>query len=226
MQVCNDLNLRGDDTIARVGDKVNARYREVVRRLGMNVYTRVEVDIQLEGGTQDQIYDLDDPVIGRIVALYYTPDPTTSNPNPKAKMLDELTFEEMKEVVPTTDTPRRWCKVRVGSNWTQFKTDSTVPNGATLTVEGEEVPSVLEGDAEPQFESLYHDILVYGAKADELSKQKDASARAAATDWNNKFTLELNNLALKQALMAGGVIKQGKHAVVTNRLARCGPLGR
>jgi hypothetical protein len=221
-QICQDLNLRGPETLDRVGQKVNARYREVLRRLGMNVYLRTEVDINLSAGTQDQIYDLDDPTLGRLVALYWAPDATTENPNPRKKMLDELTYEEMKEVIPSTDIPRRWCKVRVGNNWTQFKVDSTIPDGATVTVEGEEYPTVLEGDAEPSFENIYHDLLVFGGKADELFKSKDTIARATAKDWEAKFTEGLNALALRQTLMAGGVIKQGKHANYRNPLARRG----
>jgi hypothetical protein len=223
-QVCKDLNLNGDLTLVRVGDKVNARYRQVLRRLGMNVYSRTEVDIDLAAGTQDQIYDLDEPTLGRLVALYWAPAATADVPTPRPQMLDELTFEEMKEVIPTTDRPRRWCKTRVGNNWTQFKIDSTVPDGATVTIEGEEVPSLLEDDASPQFEEVFHDILVYGAKADEYAKQKTADARANAKEFNDLFDKTLNELALRQTLMAGGVIKQGKYASYPNRLARCGPL--
>jgi hypothetical protein len=221
-QICLDLNLRGPETLERVGQKVNGRYREILRRLGMNVYSRTEVDINLSAGTQDQIYDLDDPTLGRLVALFWAPTPTDSNPNPRPIMLDELTYEEMKEVIPSTDRPRRWAKVRVGNNWTQFKIDSTIPDGATVTVEGEEVPTVLEGDASPQFEEIYHDLLVFGGKADELYKSKDPTARALAKDWDAKFTGGLNELALRQTLMAGGVIKQGKHANYRNPLARRG----
>lgn len=185
----------------------------------MNVYSRTEVEVALAPG-QDQIYDLDTPTLGRLVALYWAPDPTDSNPNPRPKMLDELTFEEMREVVPTTDRPRSWAKTRVGNNWTEFKVDTTA--GGNVTIEGEEIPSVLESDAEPQFESVYHDLLVYGAKADELLKQKTAEARAAGKEWADKFTSELNALALRQTLMAGGVIKQGKYANFRNPLARRG----
>lgn len=223
-QVSNDLNLRGPETLDRIGQKVNARYREVLRRLGMNVYSRTEVQVDLQAGSQDQIYDLDDPVLGRLVALYWAPDATDDNPTPRPTMLDELTFEEMKEVVPTTDRPRKWCKTRVGNNWTEFKIDSTIPDGASVVIEGEEVPTVLESDAEPQFESIYHDILVYGAKADEFIKMKTADARANAKTFDDLFNKTMGELALRQTLMAGGVIKQGKHANYRNLLARSGPL--
>lgn len=221
-QICNDLNLRGPETLDRVGQKVNTRYREVMRSLGMNVYLRTEVDINLEANTRDQIYDLDTPTLGRLVALYWTP--TDGGANPRPSMLDELTFEEMKERIPTTDRPRAWCKTRVGNNFTIFRIDSTIPNGATVTVEGEEVPSVLEDDNAPQFEEIFHDILVYGGKADEFAKQKTADARALSKEFDDKFNRALGELRLRQTLMAGGVIKQGKLAVYNNPLARRGPL--
>lgn len=223
-EVCNDLNLRGPDTEARVGKKINARYRQVMRRLGMNVYSRTEVQVDLQANSLDQIYDLDTPTLGRLVALYWAPDPTDGVPTPRPQMLDELTFEEMKERVPTVDRPRAWAKTRVGNNWTEFKIDSTIPNGASVVIEGEEVPSELEYEAEPQFESVYHDILVYGAKADEFAKQKTADARANAKEFNDLFDKTMGELALRQTLMAGGVIKQGKLAAYNNPLARRGPL--
>lgn len=223
-RVCRDLNLRGDETLDRVGESVNQAYKEVLRSLGMNVYLRVEVDVDLEGGTQDQLYDLDDPVLGRLVALYYKPAATATNPNPQAKMIDEITYAEMKEVVPTTDDqPRKWCKVRVGANFTLFKIDSTIPNGCTVTVEGEEFPTVLEGDIQPAFEGLYHDMLVDGAKAAEYGRQKDANARALSKELSDKFKASIGELKLRQTLMQAGIIKQGKHANYGSRLTRRGP---
>lgn len=204
--------LRGPETFERVGTKVNARYRQVLRRLGMNVYLRTEVDVDLIANSRDQVYDLTEPTLGRIVALYWTPDATDNVPQPTPVMLEELTYEEMKERIPTTDRPRAWAKLRVGANITYFKIDSSIPDGATVTVEGEEFPSELEGDIEPGFEAIYHDILVVGAKADELMKQKDASSQAAGKKFEADFMEMLNALALRQTLMAGGVIKQGKHS--------------
>lgn len=222
--VARDLNLRGDETLTRIGASVNHRHRRILRALGMNVYSRIEVDVDLAAGTQDQIYDLDDPVLCRLVALYYKPAATATNPNPKSTMLDELTFEEMKEVVPTEDdVPQSWCKVRVGANWTQFKIDSTIPNGATVTVEGEEVPSQLEGDMPPYFDENFHEMLVVGAKADECARMKTPEGRALAKDFNADFDNSLGELRLKQTLMAGGLIRQGKHGKYTNPLVRSGP---
>lgn len=218
------MNLRGEDTYQRIGRTVNNKHREVLRALGMNVYSRKEVDIDLEAGSQDQIYDLDTPTLSRLVALYWTPDATDTNPNPKHVMLDELTFEEMKGVIPTTDRPRRWCKTRVGANWTQFKIDSSIPDGASLTVEGEEVPSQLEGEMQPYFDENFHDMLVDGAKSVEYARQKTADARANAKEYGDKFDRALGELRLKQTLMAGGLIRQGKHSnEFGNTLARRGP---
>jgi hypothetical protein len=217
------MNLRGDDTLLRVGESVNQSYLQVLRSIGMNVYSRVEVDVDLEAGTQDQLYDLDDPTLGRLVAIFWKPDATDDNPNPRPVMLDELTFEEMKEVVPTTDRPRKWAKVRVGNNFTQFKIDSTIPDGATVTIEGEEMPTELEGDMEPQFEGIYHHILVDGAEAEEYGRQRTAEARAAAQKKEMAFDKGLGELRLRQTLMAGGLIRQGKYSNYPNRLARRGP---
>lgn len=221
--ICRDLNLRGDETLVRVGNRVNHGYRKIMRGLGMNVYSRTEVDITLAEDTQDQLYDYDDPVLGRIVALYWAPTPTADQPTPKPVMLDEMTYEEMKEVIPTTDRPRKWCKVRVGANWTQFKVDTTAGNSdGTVTIEGEEIPSQLEGDAEPQFDENFHEMLIDYGKAGEFARMKTAEGRAAAKDCMDTFDTALGELRLKQTLMAGGVIKQGKHATYRNPLARRG----
>jgi hypothetical protein len=223
-RVCLDLNLRGDETVQRVGKAVNKAYLEVLRALGMNVYTRTEVDVQLAANSQDQIYDLDNPTLGRLVALFWTPTATSTNPNPRPQMIDEITYEEMKTVIPTTaDRPMKWCKVRVGANWTQFKIDSTIPNGCTVTIEGEEMPTELEGDMQPGFEGLYHPMLVDGAEAEEYARIKTTEARAMATAKKNDFEKAIGELRLRQTLMAAGVIKQGKYGNYVNRLARRGP---
>jgi hypothetical protein len=77
---------------------------------------------------------------------------------------------------------------------------------------GEEVASELADEAEPQFEGYYHDMLVVGAKADMLMKQKDAQSQAAAKSFQAEFLEFMGKLRLRQTLMAAGLIKQGKHS--------------
>lgn len=218
-QVCTDLGITAPDSIDRVGSHVNNRYKNVLSDLGMNDFSRVEVEVTLEGNTREQEYASDDPRIERIVAIYkrVTTSDTGTGSDDNWVALDQLTYNEMKEEVPSEGEPTSWAKKRVGSGSTIFLIDSTIPNGYNVLIEGEETASELEGDTEPAFNTMFHDLLVFGAKADEYDKMKDAASQALSKKFETKFTTQMNKLRLKTTMMAYGNIIQGKHPRTASR---------
>jgi hypothetical protein len=204
--IAKDLKLTSDDARASIGVHVNRRYRRVTAFLAMNVFRRVDVDFACTPGTQQQTIQ---PVvfpeflgIERITGIFYQVSATSS-----ATPLDEITYDEMKTEVPTLGIPTKWAKKRMGSNYTDFVINSTVPNGLTLQIEGEECASDLADDVEPAFSESYHDILIFGAKADQLRKlEKQLLARDMEADYDRV----LKELALHISVGAFLTLQQNK----------------
>lgn len=203
--VALDLNITDATSITRIGTHVNRRYRKVLRRLGVEVFSRVEFDFTCTPSTQTQtVADNNDPVITRIINIFYEVDANT-----RPRKLEEITYDEMKAKVPTEDIPIYWAKKRLGSDTATFMIDSTIPDGLTLVLECEETKSTLSGSDVPNFFEEFHEILVIGAKIDELlKKDKPTLARV----FKDEFDETLNELALKAVIGASMDIVQNKRA--------------
>lgn len=208
--VKSDLNLTQAVSIARIGGHVNRRYRKVMRRLGLNVFSRAEFDFDCLDGSQEQTVDANnDIVIERIVSIFYQIPFAPGDIPTRARALDEITYDEMRTVVPMDgDAPRRWAKKKMGSTEVTFLLD-TIPSDLTIILECESVKSELSGNDEPEFFESFHELLVDGAKADELRKlEKPALAR----DFEVAFKEALDELALKAVLAAHMDVVQNKNA--------------
>lgn len=231
--IATDLNITAPTSLDRIGTHVNRRYRRVMNALGMNDVSRVEVEFALTAGQQDQLYDLSDPTIERIVSIWRPSDPT-NNPSVYDKPLDFITFDEMKATVPTEDDPTLWTKVRVDSGSTAFRINSTIPNGFTVVIVGEEQTLDLDGAQIPAFPEAFHDMLVLGAKSDELRKMKDAASVSLARELEGNaqnpaatpgtFYGMLAELKLKMSLASFGNIVQGKYGATARKPSTRGSL--
>lgn len=219
--IATDLNIVAQSSLDRIGNHVNRRYRQVLNALGMNDVSRVENEFVLTAGQQDQLYDLDSPVIERIVSLWRVGD-ATNNPGVYSVSLDQISYDEMRSEVPTEGDPTKWCKVRVTDSATFFRINSTIPDGYTLLVSGEEQTTDLDDEQSPAFPEAFHDILVLGGKVDELRKIKDSTSLSLASQLEGNmanpsatpgtFYGMLAELKLKLALAPFQTIVQGKYA--------------
>lgn len=208
-----DLNIATTNTVSftRIGTHVNRRYRQVMRRLGMNVFSRGEFDFDCVPGTALQtIPDDNDPVITRVVSVFYQADATT-----RPRALIELSYDEIKQMVPTTDIPTHWAPQKMGSDTVTFRINSTVPDGLTLIIEAELSKSTLAGSDVPEFSEEFHEILVKGGKADELLKMEKPTLSRVLKD---EFIEDLNELSLKAVIGAHADIVQNKYGANRRRL--------
>jgi hypothetical protein len=218
-KVARDLNLTSAEAIDRIGQNVNRRYRRVMNGLGINEASRAETSFALAANQQDQSYDLDNPTLQRIVSIWRKGDSTSTV---YSVPLEEISYDEMQATVPTEDDPTKWCKVNVYNGRTDFRINSTIPDGFTVFVSGESLTLDLEGQLEPAFPEAYHDILWMGAKADELRKLKDAASLAVAKElegnaqepWLTPYSYNglLAELRLKNTLSPFVTVVQGKYA--------------
>jgi len=201
-----DLKLSSDTARDLVGQSVNTRYRQIMRRLGLDVYRRVEFDFDCTAGQQEQTIPAgNDPEIVRIKAIYTQVDETT-----RALPLDYVDYDEMKQTVPMSGgTPTKWTRKRINGAEQIFLTDSLDPG--TVVIEGEEMLSELETGDEPPFNVDFHELLIFGGKADYLTNMEKPQP-AMAKGYETKFADGLNELALKAVIAAHADIMQNRKA--------------
>jgi hypothetical protein len=216
--VALDLNIATTKTesITRIGTHVNRRYRVIMRRLGLNVFSRAEFDFDCTQSTNLQTVAADnDPIITRIVSIFYHTPATVDDPNPRARALDQISADEMRTTLATNDIPTKWCRFKEGSDTVTFKLDSMVPDPLTLVLECELSKSTLSGTDVPDFSEEFHELLVIGAKGDELRKmEKPTLAREFLKDFEDG----MNELSLKAVIGAHQDILQNKYGANRRRL--------
>lgn len=198
-EVCENLNLTDPVAIARVGRRVNRRYRRVTTSIGMISTRRLAYSFSVTPLTRDQT------ITGEKVLSIKIPTQT--------RPLDKITFAEMTEKMPGTDNPTCWATMNNFSGTEVVRFDSTMNDGLDLDVEVETTGTTLSGVMEPAFPESWHDILVFGAQADEYSKKTQALAAKKNEDDYERVLADLRlHLAVSgwQDIVSGQMNKNGQ----------------
>lgn len=171
--ICDRLNLTDADAITRVGKHVNRRYRRVKTSIGVrDEVSRVTSAYVPSVGTRLQTITS----VEKVIAVFTELSPTDP--------LDQLTYEEMQERTPGTGNPTCWSVKRSGASSVTLYFDSDFTDADDLIIIADETNTTLSGTTEPAFPESFHDILVFGATADELRKKdKLQMARDAEGDY-------------------------------------------
>lgn len=170
--VCERAGLTTTDAITRVGKRVNRGYRRVTADIGMTVTRRQWNSFTPTALTRDQTVSNCERVLS--VKLPAMTD-----------CLDEVTYDEMIVLIPTTGDPSKWAVKTMGATSVVLTFDSTLDSAPDMLVEVEQNLATLSGSQVPAFPESFHDILVFEALGDELRKKKDyvgakdADAKAA-----------------------------------------------
>lgn len=197
--VCDRLNFTDPTAIARVGVHVNRRYRRVTSSIGLaGVSRRVILTHTPAPGTRVQTIT----TVEKVTAVFTEANPT--------KALEELTYDEMQMRVPTDGEARAWAVKRVGASSVILYFDTTFSDSGDLIIEAEESATTLSGTTEPAFPESYHDILVFGALADEYRKKEKIPL---ARDAENDYERVLSELRLHIAVSGYKDIVHGKENV-------------
>lgn len=174
---------------------VNRRYKRVSASIGMRDSRRVILEFDVELGSRTQTVTGIEKIIG-----------ITDNTDTVPRPLGEVTYEQMVQTILRTDRVESYAIVRHGARQVSFLMDFEPLVDLTLDVEAEEIATSLADDMEPSFPESFHDVLVFGALADEYRKSdKIAQARDAELD----FQRVLGELRLKLACSAFRDIQQG-----------------
>lgn len=204
--VADELNLSNPEAISRIGKELNIRYKQVTSSIGLITSRRVTVSQSATIGDRTITFT----GVERLDTVYYTLVGT--NNIPKNKILDEVTNDEMLDLNPGPGTgfPRKYC-INTFSPTSVTVTVDAIPTDPVYTLYASGLAGVgsLTGTASPQFPESFHDILIYGIKADEFIRKEKAQL---AADAETKFQNRLSDLRMFIAKSAYSDIHRGKHA--------------
>jgi hypothetical protein len=189
-KVMQKLNLTSADAKARIGERVNELYRTVTTSIGLQTSRLKEKEVSLDptavGSTLPYV-----TVVG--LEKVFTVRLHIAGQRPK--LLNMLAYDDIKSTqsdsVPNQN-PLNWAEFRVGANTVTILLDAFPSTQAfILEFEGLEIADTLSGSMTPAFPESFHDLLVEGAKAEELYKMEKPSLAQMAEE---KFKQRMSDL--------------------------------
>jgi hypothetical protein len=168
-EITEDLNLSSSTAVARVGREINIRYRGIVSSIGLKT-SKPGTNTQASVGGTNEITFTGLNMVTRV-------EDFTGG---VVRELKEVTWDEIRELtLPSSNTPIRWALKTVGSITVVVAFDVAFTSAAvSLRADGFTPMTTLSGSTEPIFPQDFHDILVWGVKADEYMKmEKPAMAK-------------------------------------------------
>lgn len=203
------LNLTSDDAETRIGVFINQKYKEVTTSIGLITSRRVTSSITVDPTDTVTFPDLPQLTIGfmeKVNRIYRTTDATGTV---GVNVLPQLSVDELTAYPTLNGLPRNWAVYRMGAGEVTIVLDG-VPTTSTfvLNIEGYDLAETLADDAEPFIPTDFHDILIEGAKTEELLKMEKANLASIA---EAKFTSRLSDLKMFIAKSAFQDIAQGKN---------------
>ncbi len=193
-EVCEDLAITATASVARVGREINIRYRGIVSSLGLK-NSMFGSNTQASVAATNEITFTSLNKITRVVNLTAGSGVTAT-----VQELKEVTWDEIREMtIPNSNSPTKWASKTIGSITVVVAFDVAFTSTAvSLRADGFAPTTTLSGSTEPIFPQNFHDILVWGVKADEYMKMekpalaKYCEAKAAARTSELRLFLATN----------------------------------
>lgn len=167
-RVASRLNLSAPVTLLRIGNHVNERYGRLSASVGLSNVTRTLV-------TSSSVIGSDLVTFSGIERIYTVLDPAFT----PARPLGEVTEDQLRNMPRGTDPPRLFAVRLTGATSVQVRLNAIAATVFPLYADGDADVSTLSGTDVPAFPSKFHDVLVYGALANELEHMEkyDMAAR-------------------------------------------------
>lgn len=205
-EVCERLNLTSDDARSRVGRAVNSRYRRLTSSIGLETSRRVQVSAITTIGSRDLTFT----GIEKVSAVI---DKSSGKDIP----LHQITPDEMLVMPFSSDPPRHFTVLRMHPTSVDIRLDSAGTSATTLYANGHITVSTLAGNQTPDFAESFHDILIFGAMADEYRKmEKMPLYQMCEQDYEKR----LSDLRMWIAKSGYQDQYQGKDRTMNNRWPR------
>lgn len=198
-RVAEDLNLTSTDALARIGRHVNMRHREF-RAMPWLQVTRRGVATQ-----------------PRTVGSQYLTFPTTKiysvyNPDQFNQTINELSFDEVRNITPISDPPQNYAIAKQDATSTTIFMDAVATSTSALCADCELRVLDMALNNIPGFNEDFHDALYYGAKYLELLKMEKPEL---AMEANARFQDRLSDMKFHIAKTSYLTYLQGKDAALS-----------
>lgn len=184
-RVMDRLNLTSLDAQARIGQEVNDRYRRITTSIGFTPTRFTSVDLACDpaevGTTLPDVTITDISKVLKVMLLVGT----------KLKRLHEVTPTEISDREVARADPYKYCVKRMNSQSVTITLNAYPTTTFTLRIEGYQVIINLTDDDEPAMPEDFHDILIFGACADELRKMEKYNE---AKDYEVQFESRCSDL--------------------------------
>lgn len=190
-EVCDRLNLSSDDAKSRVGRYVNTRYRRVTSSIGLDTSRRTQVSKIASIGNRF----IEFTGINKLFAVIDKTDPQQDI------VLEQITVDEMHITPIRTEPPRHYAVYNMSNDTVNIEIDCIPATTFTLYADGMSTVTTLSGGQAPQFPEDFHDILVFGALADEYRKLQQVQLQHdAETDYERRLS-DLRGFIAKSAYL-------------------------
>jgi hypothetical protein len=179
-EVCELLNLTSQDARSRVGRAINRRYRRITSSIGLETSRRAEFDADSTVGERTLTFEGVEKLMNVI-----------DRSSGKDVILNEVGPEEIITLPVRDSSPRNYAVTRIHPDSVEITTDCEPPVGTefTLYAQGHENTSTLAGNQSPDFPESFHEILVFGAMADEYRKmEKVQLSRDCELDYERRLS--------------------------------------
>lgn len=203
--IMDRLNLTSTDSRTRVEREVNRYYRRVRTSIGLAEVSREKaVSATTVNGSANVTFS----AVQKLFRVY---DDSTG----RVRVLDEKTFDELRERTPASGTPTEWA--------VESQDDSTITILLNTQVVAADVPSLkadaistrvdLQSGDIPGIPEDFHDILIEGVMSDEYRKREKMDLARIALD---EYERRLSDLRMWLAKSNYLTIRQGERS--ENRL--------
>lgn len=195
--VADRLNLSSSEAIARIGRAINRRHREITSALGLQTTRRETVTATASLGISTITFD----DIEKIINVW---DRSTT---PYRRVIEQ-TLEEVECGQPyALTTPTRFAVLNMSTSSVTLLMNCVPQEEFTLYADAHINISTLSGLQEPLFPESFHDILLWGALADEYRKLMKIDFMQ---DAENHYEKRLSDLRMWIAKSTSQEIYQGK----------------
>ncbi len=193
-RVASIVNISSDDGLARIGDTINERYRQVCKAVGIAPsIVWVVATANTTVGNRQLTFGTSGTPVTKLMAVY----DATANP---VRELTQISLIDMRNtIVGTADPATEYAVELSGSQSVTVLLNTTPQSIYTLTADAETVASRLTGVLIPAFDPDFHDILTYAGISVEYGVKGN---RAESERYDKKSTARLNELGYQLAVSA------------------------
>lgn len=196
-EVCEKMNLTSDEAKSRVARNVNTRYRRATSSIGMQPTRFVQVSATAIIGNRVLTF----AGIEKIIAVI---DKSSGVDIP----VMQITTDEMHITPIKTDPPRKFAVQRMHNGGVDIIVNTIPASNFVLYADGHVVTGTITGTQSPDLPESFHDILVFGAMADEYRKMEKVQL---AHDSEEDYERRLSDLRMWIAKSAYLDIYQGRY---------------